>query len=254
MNITEPKEKFISSTEDELKISIKALYHTFASYRLKPHMEACPCCVYDNDKKLVHSKSLTKLTIDDLEKYAFKALTTWGDEKDFKHFLPRLFELQAFHPIHLVEPEILFSKLEYANWRKWPDIEQKAIEDYFDTLWKFILIALEPNPYTYSDDYLCGIGQAVDDLNPFLSDWQATSSPGAVRNLIEFINQNADRLTKEHKLANTFWDKRETQMIQVRDWLLNPLTHEVLLKNEVIQADRLLADGLLKAIKQMPNP
>ena len=33
-----------------------------------------------------------------IDYYGFKALTTWGDERDFRWFMPRLFELLVSYP------------------------------------------------------------------------------------------------------------------------------------------------------------
>ena len=79
--------------------------------------------ILEGDRTLVGrspliAKRLRDLTDTDLKKYAFKALTTWGNADDFRHFLPRLFELEAVHPqriVGLVDPEILFGKLAYAQ-------------------------------------------------------------------------------------------------------------------------------------------
>ena len=78
---------------DELKESIENLYSTFSIYPLNSKMEGCPCCVSDADKEKIHSKQLRELEEEDLSRYVFKAMTTWGDTDDFKHYLPRIFEL-----------------------------------------------------------------------------------------------------------------------------------------------------------------
>ena len=83
---------------DNLKISIESLYSIFSIYPFKSTMDGCPCCVSDSDKEKIHTKQLRELDGDDLSRYAFKAMTTWGDTDDFKHYLPRIFELLATTP------------------------------------------------------------------------------------------------------------------------------------------------------------
>lgn len=110
---------FVDHAHQTLEDAIEHLYYTFQNYRLKTSINACPHCVADSDHAKLHPKRLRDLTDSDLEKYAFKALTTWGDADDFRHFLPRLFELEALYPqriVGLVDPEILFGKLAYAQW------------------------------------------------------------------------------------------------------------------------------------------
>ena len=57
----------------------------------KPTIEGCPCCVSGSDEDNIHSKQLRQLNGDDLSRYAFKAMTTWGDIEDFKYYLPGIF-------------------------------------------------------------------------------------------------------------------------------------------------------------------
>jgi len=79
----------------ELNASIEKLYATFARYPLRASMDACPCCVTDEDMGRLCSKELRGLEENDISLYAYKAMTTWGDVEDFKHFLPRIFELAS---------------------------------------------------------------------------------------------------------------------------------------------------------------
>ena len=58
-------------------------------------------------------------------------MTTWGDADDFRYFPPRLLEFYPFIGTGLLNPQIVFSKLTYANWRQWSKAEQVALEEYF---------------------------------------------------------------------------------------------------------------------------
>ncbi len=75
---------------------IKELYHVFAPYLLNVHVDTCPCCISSRDKAVVSRKQLNELNYDELYRYTFKAMSTWGDVDDFKHFLPRILELLTF--------------------------------------------------------------------------------------------------------------------------------------------------------------
>ena len=75
--------------------------------------------------------SLEKLRWKDFGVYPFKAITTFGDTDDFKHFLPRLFELYVID--HMGAPydvTTLFQKLNYASWTTWPDSERAAVRGF----------------------------------------------------------------------------------------------------------------------------
>ena len=60
------------------------------------------------------------------DEYEGKAMATWGNANDYKHFLPRIFELTA----ELRTPYeiwIAFDKLTLAEFQNWAEEEQKVI-------------------------------------------------------------------------------------------------------------------------------
>lgn len=246
--------ELVFEIEHSLRKSIESLYYIFSSYSSKSHMEACPCCVREDEKKEIKRKPIRELNANNLKSYAFKALTTWGNEDNFKYFLPRLFELQAFERFEFSSPEVLFGKLEYADWWTWPVQEQQVIKTYFKLLWKFVLVVIEPTPFgTEIGNYLCGIGQAIDNLNPYLVLWQQNDMLNAQTNFIAFIQENIDELIYENKLVNSYWENRERQMKQVVRWLLDTQTHTIFLNSSIIQTNEVLANKLKNTIKQLPK-
>ncbi len=118
-----------------LQAAIGDLYATFASYPLRRVIAGCPHCVSRADSDALHVRALDTLTADDVRYYATKAMTTFGDTEDFKHFLPRLLELLAREleargaGEHLgFNEEILGSKLALAGYAGWPAVEREAVE------------------------------------------------------------------------------------------------------------------------------
>ncbi len=85
-------DKSIVQVSTSLTIAIERLYQVFSRYKVLGMVEGCPHCVSDEDKAKLHSKPLRKLEPDDVSRYSWKAMTTWGDVSDFKYFLPRLLE------------------------------------------------------------------------------------------------------------------------------------------------------------------
>lgn len=219
-------DRMIREAKRNLSAAIERVYAVFARYPLNPDMDACLCgCISADDKQRLYSKPLRLLSADDLWKYAFKAMTTWGDEVDLKHFLPRVFQLLVNSPDEFPDGEALFGKLTLANWQDWPRNEQQAALEYLQALWSWVIVALSSDGYgTGVDLYICAIGQAVDDLRPFLQVWQDTEHAIAVENLAEFVNYNAPAINDQRKLANAFWSERPVQMQQVLDWVLDPVT------------------------------
>jgi len=123
----------------QLERAVDALYDTFVMYPLKDRIDVCPHCELDAAERRLHVRPLRALTWTDLGVYAFKALTSFGDLEDFKHFLPRLFELYVVD--HRGAPYSLFmvcGKLEGAGWTTWPAQEAGAIRAFLDA-WKRVL-------------------------------------------------------------------------------------------------------------------
>jgi len=115
-----------------LENTIEALYETFADYPFKSSMEGCPCCVSGSDKEKIHTASLRDLAAGDLSRYAHKAMTTWGDTDDFRHFLPRILELLAADQFD----SAVLRKLDHGQWKTWPVNEQAAIGDFLVAWWE----------------------------------------------------------------------------------------------------------------------
>jgi hypothetical protein len=215
-----------SPIDTNLRVAIKGLYAAFARYPLPDHVPGCSHCVSDADHMRLFSKPLRDLDVHDLERFAFKSMTTWGGADDFRHFLPRIFELVAGSKgwLEFVHPEIVFDKLPYADWRTWPQDEQRAILTYFEAVWGSVLDVFAYPEAT--DSFLCGIGQAVDDLSPYLSAWRIPSSPARALNFACFIEQNTgfppNVRAQGRSLQNGFWKDRPLQAAQVFQWLRDP--------------------------------
>lgn len=211
----------MSANTHELTAAIDVLYRTFVRYPLHKVVDGCPCCVGDADHRRIRTRPLRLLKPEDIDMYARKALTTWGTADDFRHFLPRLFELLALRPPGFTDAEVVFRKLPYAEWRRWPGQEQAAIERYFMALWKHMLTQWEPTSCTDVDVYLCAIGQAIDQIEPYLTLW-AQSCAGASRaHLLAYVIQNWDAVLKD-RLQNVFWNARPHQMQDVVTWIVSP--------------------------------
>ena len=167
-----------------LNQAIENLYQTFASYPLNKYMDACPCCIDKHDRNNLKSSPLRELI--DLNRYSDKAMTTWGNEDDFKHFLPRIFELVMSHEgIGCTNLETIFGKLSYGHWDRWPITEQETIRDYFRTGWSHLLEEVDPK--NSPDKWLCSIGIVGENLQPYLEYWVNACSVIAYKHLADFL-------------------------------------------------------------------
>ncbi len=233
----------------QLPESIRKLYRVFKSYRVLRHPEGCPCCVSKADKRRLFSKPLEELTADDLSRFAWKALTTWGTVEDLKHFLPRLVELIAADDRPSWDLEILFGKLRLAEWEAWPEGERQALGEFLNAIW-FHCLSLESGS-DWLDELLCGLGRAANDLSPYLKLWTECKMRTAYDHLAQYVDCNSARLLKRRHLANSFWSDAEPQMTQVIDWLTSPRTIERLETLFAENPDASFSDALAAAIDRL---
>lgn len=152
--------------------AIQHLYDVFRGYEPGTLHESCTCgCITREQIEALRSKELRKLTADELSYYSFKAITTFGKVRDYKHFLPRLCELIATESYPHNTEIVLAGKLEYANFINWPDNERAAVEQYLYALWDDLL---HHWPYhTQVDDVLCNIALILGSPAGALDSWSA---------------------------------------------------------------------------------
>ncbi len=122
-----------------LEVTIERLFQTFARYRLRDRIDGCPHCNHEGAfGSVLHVKPLRELTSGDLFQFIWSALTTWGDEDDFRHFLPRMLELLAWRD-GLSDGWIIADKLNYGKWRGWPIEEQESLKQFSRAFSSFCL-------------------------------------------------------------------------------------------------------------------
>jgi hypothetical protein len=213
----------IETAKLRLFTAVKGLYTEFAGYSHHHAVDFCPHCVSKADIALLYARPLRELTAPDLEKYAFKAMTTWGDPDDFKHFLPRIFELLTLSsPKSLeIDPEIAIGKMNYARWKTWPENEQAAVVNFLKA-WLHCRLISE---FSYSSLHevsscLESIAIVEKNLTPYLATWRADffAVTNARLNTAGFLDFSQDTLYKG-KLA---WAANPSQAAQIINWLLEP--------------------------------
>ena len=184
---------------EEFKIVIDELYKTFYKYPFKSTIEGCPCCVSDNDKLTLHSKQLRELEDEDISRYAFKAMTTWGDVNDFKHYLPRIFELAATRKL-IVDTFVILGKLDYGNWKGWETDEQNSIQKFLKAWWKYDI-----NNATYFDsEVLIELNKRIQDLPTMLNDWNVNVNSQGFKNYVDLVESYYPELKEKNKSFKGF--------------------------------------------------
>ena len=197
--------------KNEFKIAIENLYSTFSKYPFKSTIEGCPCCVSDSDKSTLHSKQLRELKDEDLSRYAFKAMSTWGDVTDYKHYLPRIFELTARREL-IVDTFVTLQKLEDGKWKEWESEEQETINEFLKAWWKYDI-----NCATYFDsEILVELHKLILDIKPMLNVWNVDPETQGFKNYVEFIEYHYYELAGKNKTFKTL-SEREVEIF--KNWV-----------------------------------
>lgn len=203
-----------------MKDAVENLYAAFAHCRIGDDFTGCDCCVSSEHSAKLSAPPLRDLTYEDLERYSRKAISTWGNVRHFKHFLPRLFELTIEHRDDFLDLAVVFGKIQYAQFSTWPQREQHAVNCFFDEYWKHQLADSIIGAFEDSiDTVLCAISNALPSIQRFLNAWIATRSENAKRHLAAFILNNDKTLLKTSRLSNAFWDTTSQPHSEVVAWL-----------------------------------
>lgn len=164
-----------------LRAAIENLYMVFARYPLNPNMEGSPfhadLAKWNQELAAVPLRGLVE---EDLDIFYFKALTTWGELDDFKHFLPRIFEILTQFPMGWEEC-VALDKLNYGHWQTWPETEQQAIRDYLWALWEYVLTTPGSAADAFCGDYFAAIANVYLEFEQLLRRWEQADARGQVR-------------------------------------------------------------------------
>jgi hypothetical protein len=191
------------------------LYRAFAHVRRPARVSGCPHCVDDDEDGPLLDGPLRSLAPADLSRYAFKALSTWGDEDDFRYFTPRLIECAAADRL-FTDPQIVFGKLAVAGWQDWPAGERTAVEGFLASWWAG---TLDHHPATPDVGVVLScLGRTGVDLDPYLDHWGRLESVAAIRHLRDFALWEV-HWTGLPSLADTYWAQDGDGHRQVIAWL-----------------------------------
>lgn len=163
---------------------IEQLYRVFSRYPFPADMAGCPCCVSSEHLQLLRSKPLRKLGDQELSRYAFKAMTTWGTTSDFKYYLPRIMELYVSGRDSF-DARLFMDKLSYGGWRTWPADEREIIVAYMLNWWKGFA-----NTFSFDLDTINRLTGLVDDRELLLEPLSLNLHDENFRRFIEFVYHN----------------------------------------------------------------
>lgn len=203
----------------QLKASTESLYDAFSTYPGNPQMDGSPLYTdLDICNKQLYSKPLKQLTAEDLCVYVGKAMTTWGNLDDFKHFLPRIMELTAVYDSQLPAGTV-FHKLEYANWCTWPELEKKAIQEFMIALWNDLLKQLSKEAERIFAEYFSSLACYYPYIDELLKLWDGDTGLASTKHLANFIFDENEALFVKGTFGALQIDSEK--MIKLRHWLLS---------------------------------
>lgn len=201
--------------------AITRLYDVLALVPRPAAIDYCGCCFTpDEERALLADVPLRRLSVEALRPYAANVIFTVGGPADFRHFLPRILEIACTEGFGWPDLEPLLSRLRYAGWHQWQPEEHAAVRAFLTAVWEEALTGDGEDP----DIALCAIGNAEDDLTPYLSARAShiaapetrTAASAELRDLLTH-GCRTDRGVR--RLANAFWQDRSEQEQQVLAWL-----------------------------------
>jgi hypothetical protein len=218
---------------------IEKLYDEFRPYRLGTAIDGCEHCLTAGMSDELIATPLRELTEEQLSLFSLKAMTTWGTEQDFKHFLPRLLELAYIDPLEMNWLEALFGKLKLAGWEDWSARERQAIESYLSHWWTATLA--RPRQYQFDEIaglVLCAIGRTGIKIQPFLDQWIQDDSQAALDRLCIFVHFNYDALRKSRPRLSSAFESPESEAVVA--WLQSDVKER--LRRDASRIEEDLAD------------
>lgn len=211
-----------------LQAALEGLYTAFVRYPLRDVIDGCAHCLEEIDVDRLHTVPLRLLTKDDLEGFLNNNVAeTVGDALDFKHFLPRLFELvvwEAAPDDAIFFPETVGAGVSRHGYATWSQAEQQALQTFCLAWWQAVLATAPRQFFKWEDQVetiLCTVSLFTEDLTPYLDAWRRMRSGAALMQLWVFIR---DHFMHENaaRWRNTWW--RERQWQQVEAWVHDPAT------------------------------
>ncbi len=242
-----------NSSNTGLREATEQLYRAFAKYPSNPNMDISP--LFQDQlalwNQLIASKPLRELSIEDLENYSFKAMTTWGDVRDFKHFLPRIFELLAELPndMHGLDEWVTLNKLNYGDYKSWPKNEQEVVHRFLIAFWQKLLLEPSDAINAYFDNCFPAIANVYPDFNQMLQFWTAADNQHASRRLASFVCRNEKKVLKKQVLPGYEVMPHQGKLFLM--WLRSPAVLDKLKQTAPSESYPHINVELISVIKQL---
>lgn len=235
-----------------LRDAIEQAYAAFSKVSPPLELEASPLRNARQILAALSAAPLRELTEEQIGPYSGWAITTVGNDRDYRHFLPRIFELSVTNPVWLgAEPPVMASKLNMARWREWPDSQQKAVLRFFRAAFDWV-VQQHPESGWSAALWACGLATLGEDASAIFDRLYSTSSPLAALQLASFIMDEAKRLRRHGEVRTSFWDDVDPEARRrIADFLTSDQSTAFLhaAASRVSDEDRLFLDAAITELQ-----
>ncbi|KSB90242.1 hypothetical protein AS593_20315 [Caulobacter vibrioides] len=201
----------------ELQAALDAAYDVFARYPRPGALEASPHRDPARILADLSSAPLRDLPGEKIRYYAAVAISTVGDDRAYRHFLPRILDIAVDGGCEGagVEPESLAGKIAHAGFEGWPKRERMAVLELFDAASRQAIE--EPLDQATPEPWLIGLAELGGSASPLLGAWLTAGSINAALHLVEAVRSQAFRRSGHDDPAKSHPEARA-----VRLWLRSP--------------------------------
>lgn len=134
-----------------------------------------------------------------------------GDTEDYKHYLPRFFELLATTDF-IVDTFIVLGKLEYGQWKNWPVNEKDAIVSFLLAWWPDFV----KNGSRFDKETFVEICKLTHDIDKLLNCWTISFDDNSLNNFVELVYDYYNDLTGKRK---EFMELDDETIKKLIDWI-----------------------------------
>lgn len=196
----------MSVAEANLRSAIEQSYETFAGIPCPRKLDASPYRNADEILRTLTSAPLRELDAERIGPYAGWAITTVGNDSDYRHFLPRIFELAVTDPVWLgADPPVMARKLNMGGWRTWPANQQSAVLHVFHAALTSMTERHPDNWPSTAADWFCGIATLGEPVTPAFECWRASTHANAALNMAGFIISESKNIRRNGMVRCSFW-------------------------------------------------
>jgi hypothetical protein len=222
----------------DLQAAVEHLYTAFARHPRAERIGYCGHCVSDEEALVLQRTPLRRLTAADLRRFTFKLLSTWGDEADLRHFLPRILEL--FATGEQPDDHLLTKTLSNVRYHgsAWGAAELAAVEAYLTALMRQILT--DRGSALSVDAVLRGAAENGHTVEPYLTVWAREPGETATMHLAWFIEAFGWTFSRDDRYHH-----------EVRDWLRTGVPAHRLEAAFLATTDPEAADRFGQALEQL---